>query len=80
MVPVAELIHEHLCCKTAIFRGNKTRYGYELLFRDGLSNAFPDIDGTEATTRVLSNSFLAMGMDRWWEAAWPLSISQRNSW
>ncbi len=46
-----------------IFRRDKTLYGYELLFRDGLSNAFPDISGEEATSRLLSNSFLTMGIE-----------------
>jgi c-di-GMP-related signal transduction protein len=47
-----------------IFRKNRSLLGYELLFRDGLSNAFPDIDGTEATSRVLSNSFFSMGIEQ----------------
>ena len=41
-----------------IFKRNKKILGYELLFRDGLSNAFPGIDGESATSKVLSNSFL----------------------
>lgn len=45
-----------------IFRRNKSRMGYELLFRDGLTNAFPDIDGSEATSRVLSTGFFSMGI------------------
>jgi c-di-GMP-related signal transduction protein len=47
-----------------IFNRKKKLYGYELLFRDGLSNVFPDIDGDVATSKVLSHSFLSMGMDR----------------
>ncbi len=39
-------------------------YGYELLFRDGFSNLFPDIDGEEASSKVLSNSFFSIGMDQ----------------
>ncbi|MDP2559594.1 EAL and HDOD domain-containing protein [Psychrobium sp. 1_MG-2023] len=31
-------------------------WGYELLFRDGLTNAFPDIDGSEATSRLIAGS------------------------
>ena len=31
-----------------IFNRKKKIYGYELLFRDGISNAFPDIDATQA--------------------------------
>ena len=32
---------------------NKELVGYELLFRDGVDNVFPDIDGDEATTRLV---------------------------
>jgi c-di-GMP-related signal transduction protein len=46
-----------------IFNRKKKLYGYELLFRDGLSNIFPDIDGHAATSKILSHSFLSMGMD-----------------
>ncbi|MFZ0482783.1 MAG: HDOD domain-containing protein [Desulfobacterales bacterium] len=45
-----------------IFNKDKELYGYELLFRDGLSNAFPDIDGDTATSKLLSNSFFSIGM------------------
>lgn len=47
-----------------IFNKNKKLYGYELLFRDGLSNAFPDIDDDTATTKLLSNSFFSIGMNQ----------------
>jgi c-di-GMP-related signal transduction protein len=47
-----------------IFNRMKQLFGYELLFRDGFSNAFPQIDGDAATSKVLSNSFFCMGMDR----------------
>ena len=47
-----------------IFNKNKNLYGYELLFRDGLSNAFPDIDGDTATSKLLSNSFFSIGMNQ----------------
>lgn len=46
-----------------IFNRKKNLYGYELLFRDGLSNVFPDIDGHAATSKILSHSFLSMGVD-----------------
>ena len=39
-------------------------YGYELLFRGGTSNAFPDIDGDMATSKLLSNSFLSIGINQ----------------
>ena len=47
-----------------IFKKNKKLYGYELLFRGGMSNAFPDIDGDTATSKLLSNSFLNIGIDQ----------------
>ncbi|MBI5592002.1 MAG: HDOD domain-containing protein [Deltaproteobacteria bacterium] len=47
-----------------IFNRVKEIFGYELLFRDGLSNAFPDIDGDQASSNVLSNSFFCMGIDQ----------------
>lgn len=48
-----------------ILDSNKNLYGYELLFRISLNNYFPpDMDGNEATTRLLSNAFFAMCLDR----------------
>ena len=35
---------------------DKKLIGYELLFRDGVDNVFPDIDGDEATTRLIEGS------------------------
>ena len=32
---------------------NRNTFGYELLFRDGEKNAFPDISGEEATSRLI---------------------------
>jgi c-di-GMP-related signal transduction protein len=46
-----------------IFDQRKEIYGYELLFRDGLSNAFPEIDRDKATSKLLSNSFFILGID-----------------
>lgn len=47
-----------------VFSRNKKIFGYELLFRDGVSNSFPDIDGDTATSKLLSSSFLAMSIDQ----------------
>lgn len=47
-----------------IFDCRLKTYGYELLFRDGLDNVFPDIDGDTASSRVLSSSFLGMGVEK----------------
>jgi len=35
---------------------NKQLFAYELLFRDGISNAFPEIDGNEATSKIVAGS------------------------
>ncbi len=39
-------------------------FGYELLFRNSLDNLFPEIDGDTASSTVLSNSFLCMGIEK----------------
>ena len=41
---------------------NKKLYGYELLFRDSLDNVFPDIDGDEATSKMIEASKFNMGI------------------
>lgn len=40
-----------------IFTADKNIFGYELLFRIGLENLFPDVDGDAATSNLLSNIF-----------------------
>jgi EAL and modified HD-GYP domain-containing signal transduction protein len=47
-----------------IFKRDKKISGYELLFRGGMSNLFPDIDGDTATSKVLSSSFLTIGIEK----------------
>jgi c-di-GMP-related signal transduction protein len=42
-----------------IFTRDKQIYAYELLFRGGVENIFPNIDGDSATSRVLSNTFFS---------------------
>lgn len=46
-----------------IFKKNKKIHGYELLFRDGLSNYFSGMDGDLASAKVLSNSFMTMDIE-----------------
>ena len=46
-----------------IFNREKDIFAYELLFRNGESNSFPDIDGDTATTSLLSSSFFTVGID-----------------
>ena len=47
-----------------IFNINKKIYAYELLFRTGMSNAFPDLDGETATSSLLSSSFFTVGIEK----------------
>ncbi|MDR3089389.1 MAG: HDOD domain-containing protein [Desulfobulbaceae bacterium] len=46
-----------------IFDRNKNIHAYELLFRSGMSNAFPSVDGETATSSLLSSSFFTVGID-----------------
>lgn len=47
-----------------IFHANKKLFAYELLFRTGMTNAFPGIDGGTATSSLLSSSFFTVGIER----------------
>ncbi|MCP3952147.1 MAG: HDOD domain-containing protein [Desulfobacterales bacterium] len=47
-----------------IFDRKKNIAAYELLFRDSMSNAFPDIDGDVATSKLLTRSFFNIGIDQ----------------
>lgn len=46
-----------------IFKRDKKILGYELLFRDGSSSFFTGEDGNIATSKVLSNSFISIGIE-----------------
>jgi EAL and modified HD-GYP domain-containing signal transduction protein len=46
-----------------ILNRNKELIGYELLFRDGVDNVFPNIDGDEATTRLIEGSQFNFGLE-----------------
>ncbi len=50
---------EIFVARQPVFTTGKKIFGYELLFRQGLENAFPDIDGDVATLKVLSNTFFS---------------------
>jgi len=47
-----------------IFDRHRQVYAYELLFRSGMSNAFPGVDGDEATSSLLSSSFFTVGIEQ----------------
>ncbi|WP_419569945.1 EAL and HDOD domain-containing protein [Rheinheimera sp.] len=41
----------------------KNLFAYELLFRDGVENVFPNIDSDEATSRMIEGGHLNLGLD-----------------
>lgn len=47
-----------------IFNRHRRVFAYELLFRDGTCNAFPGVDGNEATSSLLSSSFFTIGIEQ----------------
>lgn len=49
--------------RQAILDSNKELYSYELLFRDGENNCFPDISPDEATSKILTDNHLDLGLD-----------------
>ncbi|KLV11300.1 MULTISPECIES: EAL and HDOD domain-containing protein [Photobacterium] len=44
-----------------VLNRNKETIGYELLFRDGPQNCFPDVGDEQATHRLLTDNFLSAG-------------------
>ncbi|MDN4500823.1 EAL domain-containing protein [Alteromonadaceae bacterium BrNp21-10] len=38
-------------------------HGYELLFRDGQQNCFPNIQPDEATSKIITNNYLTLGLE-----------------
>ena len=46
-----------------IFDGRESVYGYELLFRSGLENAFTHSDPDQASAKVISDTLLLLGVD-----------------
>lgn len=47
-----------------IFDRNRRIYAYELLYRNSMTNSFdPNMDSTEATTLLLNNSYITIGID-----------------
>lgn len=47
-----------------IFNQQRQIFAYELLFRTGMSNAFPGVDGDMATSSLLSSSFFTVGIEQ----------------
>ncbi len=50
---------EIFVARQPVFDSRKKIFGYELLFRNGLENIFPDIDGDIASSAILSNIFFS---------------------
>ncbi|GAB3026131.1 EAL and HDOD domain-containing protein [Bowmanella dokdonensis] len=46
-----------------ILDSDKNVYAYELLFRDGRKNCFPDIKPDEATSKIITGSHLTLGLE-----------------
>lgn len=53
---------EVFVARQPIFNLKEEVIAYELLYRGSKDNAFPDIDGDQATTEVIINSFLNIGL------------------
>ncbi|MDO9042267.1 MAG: HDOD domain-containing protein [Desulfocapsaceae bacterium] len=47
-----------------IFNRHRRIFAYELLFRTGMANAFPGVDGCMATSSLLSSSFFTVGIQQ----------------
>ena len=47
-----------------ILDASKNLYGYELLFRDGVANCFPNINADEATSKLITEHHLLMGVEK----------------
>lgn len=47
-----------------IFDAKRQLHGYELLFRDGESNAFPNISADEATSKLITEHHLFTGVEK----------------
>jgi len=62
-VPTAKTPHHIFIARQPIFKRNMRVFAYELLFRSGLANFFdPRQDGEEASSKVITNSFLLIGI------------------
>lgn len=54
---------EVFVAKQPIVNRKREHMAYELFYRSGLDNSFPMVDGDQATTDVIINSFLNIGLD-----------------
>lgn len=54
---------EIFVARQPIFDRKEKVFAYELLFRQGMQNHYEGMDGDQATTDVIANSFLTIGME-----------------
>ena len=54
---------EVFVARQPIFNAKEDIISYELLYRNNHENVFPNIDGDQATTDVLINSFMNIGIN-----------------
>ena len=53
-----------------IFSRQKKLFGYELLHRGSMDNVFPRIDGDRATSNLITNTFLNIGLEQLVSTKW----------
>jgi c-di-GMP-related signal transduction protein len=63
MLDIGVCIMEVFVARQPIFTKAKDIFAYELLYRNNPDNRFPDINGDIATTDVIINSFINIGID-----------------
>lgn len=56
-------MHDAFVGRQPIFDGSMNVYAYELLFRNGLAHGADVVDGNQATTQVMLNTFTEFGLD-----------------
>ncbi|MDY0163147.1 EAL and HDOD domain-containing protein [Desulfobotulus sp.] len=54
---------ETFVARQPIFNQKKQIVAFELLFRNGMHNAMPEMDGDKASSQLLANTFLNIGID-----------------
>ncbi len=57
-------MHQIFVGRQAIFDRNIQVFAYELLYREQVEGNAPKVDGDQASSRVLLNSFMEIGLDR----------------
>lgn len=63
---------EIFIARQPVFNRRKELFGYELLHRSNMENVFPEADGDTATSRLLVNTFLNIGLEKIVSSRWAL--------